>query len=125
MQVEFDLDLHAEAGAFIAAAVTANFKIAMIWRRSQPSSAQAQPRVLLVHVSESTTGWFRRFRAGPGRVGKRYRAEVLALAEVDAPIGARNRVLITIVSCDGLHISAVLALRPSGLGLASAPAATQ
>lgn len=34
VQVEFGLDLHAEAGAFIAAAsATANFKIAMTWRR--------------------------------------------------------------------------------------------
>jgi len=35
VQVEFGLDLHAEAGAFIAAAsATANFKIAMTWRRT-------------------------------------------------------------------------------------------
>jgi hypothetical protein len=33
VQVEFGLDLHAEAGAFIAAAgATANFKIALTWR---------------------------------------------------------------------------------------------
>ncbi len=33
--VEFGLDLHAEAGAFIAAAsAAANFKIAMTWRRT-------------------------------------------------------------------------------------------
>ncbi len=39
VQVEFGLDLHAEAGAFIAAAgATANFKIAMTWRRIQPQS---------------------------------------------------------------------------------------
>jgi len=42
VQVEFGLDLHAEAGAFIAAAsATANFKIAMTWRRADPSSAHA------------------------------------------------------------------------------------
>ena len=42
VQVEFGLDLSAEAGAFIAAAsATANFKIAMTWRRSEPSSAHA------------------------------------------------------------------------------------
>ncbi len=42
VQVEFGLDLHAEAGAFIAAAsATANFKIAMTWRRAEPSSAHA------------------------------------------------------------------------------------
>ena len=35
VQVEFGLDLHAEVGAFIAAA---NFKTAMTWRRTQPSS---------------------------------------------------------------------------------------
>ncbi len=35
VQVESGLDLHAEAGAFIAAAgATANFKIAMTWRRT-------------------------------------------------------------------------------------------
>ena len=35
VQVEFGLDLHAEAGAFIAAAgATANFNIAMVWRRT-------------------------------------------------------------------------------------------
>jgi Trypsin-co-occurring domain 1 len=38
VQVEFGLDLHAEAGAFIAAAsATANFRIAMTWRRTDPS----------------------------------------------------------------------------------------
>ena len=35
VQVEFGLDLHAEVGAFIAAA---NFKTAVTWRRTQPSS---------------------------------------------------------------------------------------
>ena len=40
VQIEFGLDLHAEAGAFIAAAsATANFKIAMTWRRSQPAAS--------------------------------------------------------------------------------------
>jgi hypothetical protein len=40
VQVEFGLDLHAEAGAFIAAAsATANFKIAMTWRRSQSAAS--------------------------------------------------------------------------------------
>jgi hypothetical protein len=33
VQVEFGLDLHAEAGAFIAAASTgANFKVMLTWR---------------------------------------------------------------------------------------------
>ena len=43
VQVEFGLDLHAEAGAFIAAAsATANFKIVMTWRQdSDPASSQA------------------------------------------------------------------------------------
>ena len=43
VQVEFGLDLHAEAGAFIAAAsATANFKIVMTWRQqSGPASSQA------------------------------------------------------------------------------------
>jgi hypothetical protein len=42
VQVEFGLDLHAEAGAFIAAAsATANFRIAMTWRRAEPSSVQS------------------------------------------------------------------------------------
>jgi hypothetical protein len=35
VQVEFGLDLHAEVGAFIAAA---NFKTAIAWRRTQLSS---------------------------------------------------------------------------------------
>jgi hypothetical protein len=35
MHVEFGLDLHAEAGAFIAAvSTTANFTISLTWRRS-------------------------------------------------------------------------------------------
>ena len=34
VHVEFGLDLHAEAGAFIAAAsAAANFKVALTWRR--------------------------------------------------------------------------------------------
>ena len=34
IQVEFGLDLHAEAGAFIASAsTTANFSVALTWRR--------------------------------------------------------------------------------------------
>jgi len=43
VQVEFGLDLNAEADAFIiaAASATANFKIAMTWRRTEPSSAHA------------------------------------------------------------------------------------
>jgi hypothetical protein len=37
IHVEFGLDLHAQAGAFIAAAsTTANFKIAVTWRNSAP-----------------------------------------------------------------------------------------
>jgi hypothetical protein len=40
VRIEFGLDLSAEVGAFIAAAsATANFKIAMTWRRTEPSSA--------------------------------------------------------------------------------------
>lgn len=35
VHVEFGLDLHAEAGAFIASAsTTANFKVAVTWRRT-------------------------------------------------------------------------------------------
>jgi hypothetical protein len=42
VQVEFGLDLHAELGAFIAAAsAAANFKIAMTWRRAEPSTGRA------------------------------------------------------------------------------------
>lgn len=37
IHVEFGLDLHAEAGAFIAAAsTTANFSVALTWRRKPP-----------------------------------------------------------------------------------------
>lgn len=43
VHVEFGLDLHAEAGAFIAAvSSTANFAVSMTWRRN-PASAQPQP----------------------------------------------------------------------------------
>jgi hypothetical protein len=43
VHVEFGLDLHAEAGAFIAAvSTTANFTVALTWRRD-PVSAQVQP----------------------------------------------------------------------------------
>jgi hypothetical protein len=39
VQVEFGLDLHAEAGAFIAAASTgANFKITLAWRQDGSSA---------------------------------------------------------------------------------------
>lgn len=42
VQVEFGLDLHAEAGAFIAAAsAIANFRIAMTWRHAEPSSVKS------------------------------------------------------------------------------------
>ena len=37
MHIEFGLDLHAEAGAFIAAvSTTANFTVALTWRRPPP-----------------------------------------------------------------------------------------
>ncbi|MFJ7206809.1 CU044_2847 family protein [Streptomyces sp. NPDC098789] len=40
IHVEFGLDLHAEAGAFIAAAsTTANFTVAVTWRRKEPRPA--------------------------------------------------------------------------------------
>jgi hypothetical protein len=40
VHIEFGLDLSAKVGAFIASAsATANFKIAMTWRRTEPSSA--------------------------------------------------------------------------------------
>jgi hypothetical protein len=43
VHVEFGLDLHAEAGAFIAAvSTTANFTVALTWRRD-PVSAEPQP----------------------------------------------------------------------------------
>jgi hypothetical protein len=43
VHVEFGLDLHAEAGAFIAAVgSTANFTVALTWRRS-PASPQPEP----------------------------------------------------------------------------------
>ena len=35
VHVEFGLDLHAEVGAFIAASTTANFTVALTWRRAQ------------------------------------------------------------------------------------------
>ncbi|MFE2151759.1 CU044_2847 family protein [Streptomyces lavendulae] len=39
IHVEFGLDLHAEAGAFIAAAsTTANFTVAVTWHRNEPRS---------------------------------------------------------------------------------------
>jgi hypothetical protein len=43
VHVEFGLDLHAEAGAFIAAvSSTANFTVALTWRRL-PVSSRPQP----------------------------------------------------------------------------------
>ena len=40
VHVEFGLDLHAEAGAFIAAvSTTANFSVALTWRRSTESES--------------------------------------------------------------------------------------
>ena len=43
VHVEFGLDLHAEAGAFIAAvSTTANFTVALTWRRD-PASTQPPP----------------------------------------------------------------------------------
>ncbi|MFI6371687.1 CU044_2847 family protein [Streptomyces sp. NPDC050546] len=40
VQVEFGLNLHAEAGAFIAAAsATANFTVTVTWHRAQPRPA--------------------------------------------------------------------------------------
>ena len=41
VHIEFGLDLHAEAGAFIAAAsTTANFTVALTWRAAGPANAQ-------------------------------------------------------------------------------------
>ena len=41
MHIEFGLDLHAEAGAFIAAvSTTANFTVALTWRGTDPMSKQ-------------------------------------------------------------------------------------
>ncbi|MER5381938.1 CU044_2847 family protein [Streptomyces sp. NPDC002688] len=41
VQVEFGLNLHAEAGAFIAAAsATANFTVTLTWHRNEPRSAE-------------------------------------------------------------------------------------
>ncbi len=43
MHIEFGLDLHAEAGAFIAAVSTsANFTVALTWRSTSPASDQPQ-----------------------------------------------------------------------------------
>lgn len=42
IHVEFGLDLHAEAGAFIAkACTTANFAVKIVWHRTDPASGQA------------------------------------------------------------------------------------
>ncbi len=44
VHVQFGLDLHAEAGAFIAAAsTTANFTIALTWRRGAGTPGQPSP----------------------------------------------------------------------------------
>jgi Trypsin-co-occurring domain 1 len=41
MHIEFGLDLHAEAGAFIAAvSTTANFTVALTWRSAGPANEQ-------------------------------------------------------------------------------------
>lgn len=41
VQVEFGLNLHAEAGAFIAAAsATANFTVTLTWHRNEPRPAE-------------------------------------------------------------------------------------
>lgn len=41
MHIEFGLDLHAEAGAFIAAvSTTANFTVALTWRRTDLANQQ-------------------------------------------------------------------------------------
>ncbi|MER5488836.1 CU044_2847 family protein [Streptomyces sp. NPDC002812] len=43
IHVEFGLDLHAEAGAFIAAAsTTANFTVAVTWHRNKPHPTTGQ-----------------------------------------------------------------------------------
>ncbi|MFH0518940.1 CU044_2847 family protein [Streptomyces sp. M41] len=40
IQVEFGLNMHTQAGAFIAAAgATANFTVTLTWRRSEPRSS--------------------------------------------------------------------------------------
>ncbi len=44
IQVEFGLDFHAEAGAFIAAASTgANFKVILTWHRDQGQATPDKP----------------------------------------------------------------------------------
>ncbi|WP_158694603.1 CU044_2847 family protein [Streptomyces canus] len=41
IQIEFGLNLHAEAGAFIAAAsATANFTVTLTWHRNEPPPAE-------------------------------------------------------------------------------------
>ncbi|MCX4762324.1 CU044_2847 family protein [Streptomyces sp. NBC_01275] len=41
VQVEFGLNLHAQAGAFIAAAsTTANFTVTLTWNRNEPRSSE-------------------------------------------------------------------------------------
>ncbi len=46
VQVEFGLDLHAEAGAFIAAASTgANFKVILTWHRQQGRAGLDDPGI--------------------------------------------------------------------------------
>lgn len=42
IHVQFGLDLHAEAGAFIAkACTTANFSVALVWHRTEPEPGPA------------------------------------------------------------------------------------
>jgi hypothetical protein len=44
VQVEFGVDLHAEAGAFIAAASTgANFKVTLTWKRERAWQGPPEP----------------------------------------------------------------------------------
>jgi hypothetical protein len=56
VHVEFGLDLHAEAGAFIAAvSTTANFTVALTWRRD-PVSTQPQQGSNVSAASDLGTG---------------------------------------------------------------------
>jgi Trypsin-co-occurring domain 1 len=56
VHVEFGLDLHAEAGAFIAAvSTTANFTVALTWRRD-PGSEQPRPGSNVSATSGHGTG---------------------------------------------------------------------
>lgn len=95
----------------------------MLLRVSCRPSGRAVHTVALMHPSAT-----RRLGSAPGQTpankGQRYRAEVLAEAEVNAIIGAcsavsltgiRNRALIIILYRGGLRIAEALALRPADI----------